>query len=91
MITIDLLPERERQRLYMVAAIEGYRLMQVRRLTHDPGQPRISAGHYIARLGQMTPQGRCKPIKVSRTYETKKEARRALLQLMLDNSRRSAA
>jgi hypothetical protein len=78
-IAVNLLPEKERQRLYQLAAVRGYRLMIRRR----------PLGHFVACIGK---EGRREPARrVSDIYPNKKLARQALLEIMLQQTGRSAA
>lgn len=81
MLTINLLSERERQRLYSLATVRGYRIQTNNR----------AGTHRIVRLGFTTPTGRTPSESVSRDFKTKKEARVALLDLMIAQTRRPAA
>lgn len=81
MLAVNLLPERERQRLFTLAAVRGYRIQ-----TNNQ-----SGTHRIVRLGFQVPTGRTPSQTVSRSFKSKKEARIALLELMLAQTQRSAA
>lgn len=73
---VDRLSEQERQRLYSLAAVRGYRIQSNRH----------GGTHCVVLLRRMQQPERC-----SDSYHSKKEARRALLRLMLTETRRRAA
>lgn len=77
---VDRLTEAERQRLFSIATVRGYRLMIQR-------QP--VSGHFVACIGKEGRRERAR--RVSAIYPTKKLARRALLRLMMELTGRIAA
>lgn len=86
MININLLPQREKDRLLVIAAVRGYRIQRKDvRLADD-----VRSLHYIAKLEQM-PNGTKRTLLQGQSYPTKKDATRALVRLMFDETRRSAA
>lgn len=81
-MTVDDLPEAERQRLYQLAAVRGYRIQTLPNPSH----------YYLVRLGHQCPNGRTAATRIDRkSYPKKKDARRALLELMLDHTQRRIA
>ena len=78
---VDRLSLGEQERLLSIATVRGYRL-QVQQYPRELGGKTM---HYAAKLGPGTRE------KVTHEYPSKRLARRALLQLMMDQTRRTAA
>ena len=78
---IDRIDDGTRQQLYRLAAVRGYRLFTDRASGHTR--------HFVATIGR---EGRReRPQRLSPSYQTKKEARRELLRLIIEETRRFAA
>jgi len=76
--------EQERQRLYSIAAVRGYRLFTS---TVREGNG-LRTYHYVAKLPQRL---NGKPVRVSPNVPTKRIARRDLVRLILGETQRSSA
>jgi len=76
--------EQERQRLFSIAAVRGYRLFTstVREGT------RLRTYHYVAKLAQRLSGN---PVRVSPNVPTKRLARRDLLRIILSETQRRSA
>lgn len=89
-LAVNLLPARERERLLSIATVRGYRLQCVR--MSAPGQENVAWRIATLQPGQgLRPVG-CRPLspKLSELYRTKRQARDALLKLILSETEAAA-
>lgn len=77
---IDRLDERARQQMYRIAAVRGYRVLT------DRADARTR--HFVATIGRDGRRERAQ--RRSANYASKKEARRELLRLIIEETRRLA-